>query len=114
MNDYLDSQEEVEEDKANRTPTEEDQSKATASIGQLSAAISLKSEFSFKNPVIVRVGKNERELNTVDVPNGDALGGTNNQNKVSEPIPCQESEEDLYPSDDRSISFKEGGDGDAS
>ena len=41
-------------------------------IGQLSAAISLKSEFSFKNPVIVRVGKNERELNAaVDAPSGE-------------------------------------------
>jgi len=56
---------------------------------------SLKSEFSFKNSVIVRVGKTEKEASNVILKT------------VSEPIPCQESEEDYIHSDERCISFKE-------
>ena len=49
---------------------------------ELPQAQSLASEFSFKNPVIVRTGKEEREASATILKT------------VSEPIPCQESEED--------------------
>ena len=54
---------------------------------------SIKSEFSFKHPTVIRVGKTQRETTAM-------LGGNMRMKTVSEPMPCQESEEDVFPIED--------------
>ena len=101
MNDYQEADDFYFRDAQMRQQQSEVFSAKEENLDDLPQMASIQSEFSFKNPLIVRVGKIEREETTV-------------LKTVSEPMPCQESEEDYMPTDERSIFFKEVPDGDGS